>query len=140
MSETNQFVFELITPAGVMKQQTVASVILPSEVGIIQVLPKHRELISLAEPGEVVMQLPNGEKEVLVVAGGVVEVVDDRLRLLADTAVPLSELDLAAAEAQAQQLAKDLESQDSLDIASYEALQKQLAMEKVKITALKKWR
>lgn len=138
MSE-NKLQLKLVTPVDTIFEQDVDQVILPTEVGQITVLPNHTALVSILEPGELVVK--DGEKEFpLVIAGGVIEISDNHLVILADSAEEPGEIDLAAAEERAKELAAELEQQEQMDITTYTLLQKQLAQEQARLQVGKKWR
>lgn len=77
----------------------------------------------------------------LAVAGGVVEVSpDNTLTILADSAEHASEIDLAAAQKRAEELAKTIETETKLDIASYNLLLAELERERARMHVAEKWR
>jgi len=72
---------ELIKPSEMVLSKEVDSVVVPGEKGEMEILPQHRPLVSTVAPG--VMRLRQGSaEEGFVVWGGVVEVLDDRVRVV----------------------------------------------------------
>jgi len=57
----------------------------PSAEGRIGILPQHAALLTLLVPGELRIKL-GGEEEPLFVSGGFLEVFEDTVTILADTA------------------------------------------------------
>lgn len=103
------FTFELVTPERVVLRQQTDQITLPTTEGEITVLPHHIPLVTLAGSGE--LRLKTGSDETVVaVHGGVLEVHGNTIRLLADEAERVEELDEAAIEA-ARQRAEDLKKQ-----------------------------
>ena len=88
---------ELVTPERqVLSEDGVDVIIAPSVLGQIAVLPMHAPLIAELEPG--VMVLRRGEAdEVLAISGGFLEVLNDRVTVLADTSERSEEIDLERA-------------------------------------------
>lgn len=76
-------------------------VIAPAINGQISVLPRHAPLLATLEPGEMVVRLGD-YIEAMAVGGGFIEVLDDQVTVLADTAERAEEIDTARAEAARQ--------------------------------------
>ena len=86
---------ELITPDRVLFQGDIDSVSIPTPDGEITVLPHHIPLISIVKPGSILMRTGK-EEQFFSVSRGVVEVNGTSLRILADTAERVDELEEAA--------------------------------------------
>ena len=128
-----------VTPAKTLFEQSVDQVIIPTEMGQITVLPHHAPLVSILEPGELIVKSEDTEYPVAV-TGGVIEVFQNELVILADAAEQPSDIDIEAAEKRAEELAKELEEQEVMDITTYTMLQKQMAQEQARLQVGKKWR
>ena len=88
---------ELITGERVVLQESgVDMVIAPGSEGTLGILPNHAALISLLDAGELLIR-KGGSEESLVVFGGFIEVLDNRVIILADTAERAGEIDLERA-------------------------------------------
>lgn len=73
-------------------------VIVPAVTGQIGILPHHAPLLATLEPGELLVRA--GQRaESFALGGGFVEVRDDQVIVLADTAETAEEIDVARAEA-----------------------------------------
>ncbi len=77
---------EIITPDRHVFEGEVESATFPGSSGSFQVLRNHAPLISSLAKGEIVYQTASG-KSSLVVDGGVVEVLDNRITVLAEKVV-----------------------------------------------------
>jgi hypothetical protein len=64
----------------------VKQVVVPTDVGQITVLPNHTYLVSIIAPGELVVTDEAGKTFPVAVAGGVLEVFDNTVLVLADSA------------------------------------------------------
>lgn len=83
---------EIVTAERRVSQTEVDMVIAPATEGEIGILPKHAPLLTALNPG--VMVLKNeGQEEVLAVSGGFLQVANNRVLILADTAERGEELD-----------------------------------------------
>lgn len=82
--------FELVTLDGTKFAQEVYEVILPTPDGHIAVLPHHIPLVSLATPGVITIRHnqkdSDNKLEYFATNGGVIEVLDNVVRVLADAA------------------------------------------------------
>lgn len=84
---------EIVTPERLVIAETVDSVILPGTEGYLGVLPSHAPLLTRLNPGEIVYTV-NGREKILAVSGGFVEILRDRVCVLAETCERAEEIDL----------------------------------------------
>lgn len=124
----SSFTLKLITPSGVAFEGETSQVSLPTPEGQITVLANHEPVISLLSPGEIVMQ-KKGKNQYLATEGGVVEIANHLVKVMADTAESAESLDEAKIE-EARKAAetRKANAKDHVDFAAAEvALEKQLA-------------
>lgn len=82
-------------------------VVLPGESGELGIYPRHTPLITRIKPGTVEITPPGGgDKQLIFVAGGILEVQPKGITVLADTAIRGHDLDEAKAN-EAIQRAED---------------------------------
>jgi F-type H+-transporting ATPase subunit epsilon len=72
-------------------------VVLPGEVGELGILPQHAPLITRIRAGTVEIHKEDGDKELVFVKGGILEVQPHQVTVLADTAIRGHDLDEAKA-------------------------------------------
>jgi F-type H+-transporting ATPase subunit epsilon len=89
---------EFVTPERAIAHDDVDEVELPGQDGFLGVLPGHAPLLAALRTGEMWYRKGN-EKHFAFVAGGFVEVVPDRVSILAQVAERAEDIDLARAEA-----------------------------------------
>lgn len=75
---------EIITPDKQVFAGQARSATFPGTKGSFQVLDNHAPLVSTLERGEVVVDALEGGRRSYVVDGGVVEVLDNRVLVLAE--------------------------------------------------------
>ena len=91
------FKFELVTPERMALSEDVGQVVVPGVEGEFTVLPGHAPVISALRPGVIEVALPEaGGKTRIFVKGGFAEVDADHLTVLAERAIPVEALDVAA--------------------------------------------
>jgi F-type H+-transporting ATPase subunit epsilon len=108
----------IITPERIVfDEENIDSVTLPGVLGEMTILPQHAPIMTELRPGPVLFRRA-GEEVDLALSGGFMEVRDDTVIVLADTAERSDEIDLARAEEARQKAQEELqERQGSIDIA-----------------------
>ena len=114
-------------------------VVLPGEAGELGIYPRHTPLITRIKPGTVeITPAGGGEKQLIFVAGGILEVQPKVVTVLADTAIRGKDLDEAKAiDAMKRAQEAMAKSQDKQEIAT---LQGEFAMMAAQIAAIRKLR
>ena len=100
---------ELVTAEGRLLSREADFVIAPGVEGDLGVLPRHIPLLTPLRAGEVTVR-NEGNDEYLFVAGGFLEVLPDKVLILADAAERAEDIDEARAEEarrRAQQLLEE---------------------------------
>jgi F-type H+-transporting ATPase subunit epsilon len=100
---------ELVTAEGRLVSREADFVIAPGAEGDLGVLPRHIPLLTPLRAGEVTVR-NEGNDEYLFVAGGFLEVLPDKVLILADAAERAEDIDEARAEEarrRAQQLLEE---------------------------------
>ena len=100
--------FELVSPSRLLFSGSVASVTIPGTEGDMGILPGHAPVLSTLRPGVVTITRESSPTEKIFVRGGFAEVNPGGLTLLAETAIPLAELDAAALAQQVRNAEEDL--------------------------------
>jgi len=91
-----QLSVEIVTPEKRILSAKADEVIAPGGKGLFGVRPGHSPFLSLMEAGP--LELREGAaRQVYFVAGGFIEVTNDKVLVLADHAEPLKDIDMEAA-------------------------------------------
>lgn len=116
--------FELVTLSGTKFTSEVYEVTLPTPDGIIAVFKHHMPLVSIASPGIIKIRRKQGDPDDFMDAyatnGGIIEVIDNKVRVLADEADSSDEINEKEAEKahqEALELRRTAKDQVSLDKA-----------------------
>jgi F-type H+-transporting ATPase subunit epsilon len=138
MSKTMKF--EIVTPERMVLEEEITQITVPAKTGEITVLPGHVPLVTGIKPGVLDVRRTDGTVELISVSGGFIEVMKNKVVILADTAERAEEIDLARAEAARLRAEKTMKEEKQVDREQFTAMaaiiEKQLAREK----AAKKWR
>ena len=102
------FHFELVAPERLMFSGNVESVVLAGTEGEMTVLAQHAPVMTTLKPGVVTVEETAGKVRKLFVRGGFADVSASGLTILAETAIPLEELDAKRIDAQIKDAEEDL--------------------------------
>lgn len=105
MAETTAF--ELVSPERLLVSKDVEMVVVPGAEGYFGVLPRHAPMISTLMSGVIDIHHGGKVEEQIFIAGGFAEVTEERCTVLAEEAVAVGEIDLAATEAAITRLKDD---------------------------------
>ena len=88
---------EIVTAERVVYSDDVSVLVAPGVDGELGILPRHAPLLTVLKPGEIRV-VKDGEESYMAVSGGFMEVLGNRVTILADTAEHAGEIDLQRAE------------------------------------------
>jgi len=123
-----KFRFKVVAPDGLVLDKDVEFVLVRSEDGDLGILARHTPLLASLEIG-VVRYRENGKEHKIAVSGGFLEVADNKVTILANTAETAEQIDVPRAQAAKERAEKRLqERKPGTDIQRAEiALKKALA-------------
>ncbi len=140
MADTKIIKFEIVTPERTVLKEEILQVTVPTRQGEITVLANHIPLVASLQPGVIELVKNGGEKEVMSVSGGFIEVLKDKVVILADTAEMAEEIDVTRAEEahkRAQQIEKEMKDKDDVNFTD---LRTQIAKELARTRAVSRWK
>jgi F-type H+-transporting ATPase subunit epsilon len=113
---------DIVTAEQSVYSEEVDMIIAPGVQGQLGILPHHAPLMTMIEPGELIVKR-GGEELYMAVSGGFLEVRPDRVIVLADSAERAEEIDIARAEEAKKRAEKRLEEKyvPEVDAARAEA-------------------
>jgi F-type H+-transporting ATPase subunit epsilon len=124
---------EIVTPERLVFDETVDGVTLPGSEGELGALPHHAPLVSTLGVGELHIRA-GGNEEWFAIVGGFVQVLPDKVVVMAETADMASEIDLEKAAEARRDAERALESgyHEGADLSTARAaLQAALLRERV---------
>ena len=110
---------QIITAEREVFSGEVDALVAPGMEGQLGILPRHAPLMTILQPGELMVR-SSGEESYLALSGGYMEVLGNQVIILADAAEDVDEIDEARAQAameQAQQRIANRESDAGLEQA-----------------------
>lgn len=90
--------FEFIAQERMVYADDVSMVVAPGASGTLGILPKHAPLMTVIEPGEIIVKKEGEEDRYFAVGGGFMEVRPDKITLLARSGEAAEEIDLRRAQ------------------------------------------
>ncbi len=89
--------FDIVTAERIVYSDEVDVVVAPGMEGQLAILPNHAPLMTMLQPGELMVR-KDGEESFMFVSGGFLEMMPNKVTILADTAERADEIDAARAE------------------------------------------
>jgi len=115
---------EIVTPDAKVYSEEVDHVVVPTTSGKIDILPNHVPIIGKLIPGDLKVE-KNGTLDFLAVSSGFVEVYSNKVSILTDEALIVSETDDGTIEKAVKRAQKALAEgkKSNLDIAAIQKLE-----------------
>lgn len=129
---------EIISPDQTAYEGTADSISLPGADGEITILEHHMPLLTMLNPGSVLIR-HGAEEKLFAVSRGVAEIDGNHVRVLADTADRAEELELEAIE-KAKEAAEKLRSERRDDAEGFAAATAMLERELVRLQVARRHR
>lgn len=132
--------FEIVTPERTVLKQDILQISVPTTSGEITVLPDHIPLVSVLKTGVIELKLADNSLEIISVSGGFIEVMKDKIVILADSAERAAEIDeqkVEAARLRAEDAKKNAKFVDDVEFANISA---QIERDVARLHAVNKWR
>jgi F-type H+-transporting ATPase subunit epsilon len=107
------FAVEIITPENTVLKVQAVSISAPGVLGGFQVLYGHAPLLSTLGPGKVSVKEENGAAHVYATGGGFLEVRDNHVIAMLDSAERVEDIDVARARAARDRAAERLHTRDA---------------------------
>ncbi|MBN9599530.1 MAG: F0F1 ATP synthase subunit epsilon [Afipia sp.] len=105
------FHFDLVSPEKIAFSGEVEQVDIPGVEGDFGVMAGHSPLVASIRPG-IMTVTANGKHEKIIVLGGLAEISENGLTVLADTATSMAELDRAAFAARIDEMEEKLKDEE----------------------------
>jgi len=132
--------FEIVTPERIVLKEEIQQVTAPTRDGEITVLPGHIPLVATLLPGVIEIKKSDGTLEIMSVSGGFIEVLKDKVVILADTAERAEEIDVDRAREARERARKTKENAEKLDNVDFADVSARIAKELARTKAVKRWK
>ncbi len=144
----SSFLLQMVTPEQIIYQQMAQKLIVSTLEGEITILPQHTSLVAAIKPGEVhileASQSGNSKKErLMVISEGVVEVLDNKVRLLVQTADRVEELNrqkILEAKKLAEEMIEKARKKGDIDEKNFADLESTLQREIARLKVYDRYR
>ena len=134
----NNLKLEIVSAQESLYSGDMKFVVVPGEEGELGIYPNHTPLITRIKPGELKLKNLENQDEVVVVAGGILEVQPNLVTVLADSAIRAGDIDEERSR-EAKQNAESIikNNKEDIDLAKAHA---ELAFAIAELAAIKKLR
>lgn len=102
------FKFDLVSPERLLVSELVESVIIPGTEGEMTVMANHAPVMATVKPGVVTVKPVSGAEQRYVVFGGFADILPEGCTLLAESAVPVADINKADLASRIQDAKDDL--------------------------------
>lgn len=126
---------EIISPEKVLVSRQVDMAVLPGMEGDIAAMPEHAPMMLLLRGGVVALYEGETVTDRYFVGGGFADITPDRCTVLADRAVPVSDISIDNATAQLEALSEAWDKADKTDTTRLSVLQDQILAVRAEIEA-----
>lgn len=102
------FKARLLTPTGSLFEGDVTAAQVPGKKGLFEMLVDHAPIMSALEIGRVKIRKEDNSEEFYAIGGGFLELSHNNLTVLAESAEPVSEIDVERAQRARDEAAEQL--------------------------------
>ncbi len=105
----------IVSAEKIVLQEDVESILLPGMMGDFMVLPNHGDCISSLRPGFLEAETEKNEKKRLFISGGIIEVLNNNISVLVDSAIPEEEVNSSLLSEYIEELEQKLGSESFIN-------------------------
>ncbi|QGU00732.1 ATP synthase epsilon chain [Candidatus Syntrophocurvum alkaliphilum] len=108
----NTFMLEIVTPEQILYKDEIQLVVAPAVEGELGVMKNHAPLVAALNIGVVRFKDGNGNQQRVAISGGLIEVIDNSARILAETAEKGEDIDVVRAKSAKERAENRLSQRD----------------------------
>ncbi|MEA3398415.1 MAG: ATP synthase F1 subunit epsilon [Patescibacteria group bacterium] len=132
--------FEIVTPEKTVLKEEVLQISVPTKQGEITVLPNHIPLVAGLMPGVIELVKKDNARDIMSVSGGFIEILKNKVVILADTAERAEEINIEKAE-KAKRIAEEtMKDTRRFDAERFASINAQIAKELARTRAARRWK
>ena len=113
---TGKLYVMIVSPSGSVFRGEAERMRAPGVEGAFEVLTDHAPLLAAIELGPIYVTTPVGERIAFATSGGFVEVLNNKVTILAETAEPASNIDIERAQAAERRALDRIQQGGDVDI------------------------
>lgn len=115
MNMAGKLYVDIVSPGGSVFRGEADGIKAPGVQGSFEVLFNHAPMIAAFSIGPLELKQPSGERILFATSGGFLEVLNNTVTVLAETAEPATAIDVERARAAEERARRLLESGDGID-------------------------
>ncbi|MFW5888399.1 MAG: ATP synthase F1 subunit epsilon [Patescibacteria group bacterium] len=132
--------FEIVTPERQVLKEEITQVTLPTKQGEVTILPGHVPLVASLDAGVIEIAKKDGYHDIMSLSGGFVEVLKDKVVILADIAERAEEIDVEKAEEARKRAEEEKQNLRHSDKERYAYIVSKLSKELARTRAARRWK
>jgi len=132
--------FEIVTQEKTVIKEEILQVTVPTGDGEITVLANHIPLVSTIVPGVIQIKKKNEDIEIISISGGFIEVLRDKIVILADTAERAEEIDKERTEKARRKAEEIMKDTKRFDKERFTNINAKIAKELARDKAVRRWK
>jgi F-type H+-transporting ATPase subunit epsilon len=136
----NTIKFEIVTPEKIVLKEYIVRATIPTKSGEVTILPNHIPLVSILQAGLIEVEKADGSLDIIALTGGFLEVLSDKIVILADRARRAANLDEKEVEEALRKAEKAKLEAHHLDDVEFADISAKLEVELLKTKAISRWR
>ncbi len=105
----------IVSAEKIVLEEEVESILLPGMMGDFMVLPNHGDCISSLRPGFLEAEMEKNEKKRLFISGGIIEVLNNNVSVLVDSAIPEEEVNSSLLSEYIEEIEEKLDSESVIN-------------------------
>ena len=126
---------EIVSPDRLLLSKPVDMVVIPAAEGELGVLPLHSPMIVMLRGGTIRTYENEKVSSTLYVAGGFAEITPERCTVLANEAIPVSDVSRAEGERRLAEAEAEFNAADKMDMTALDAAQDRMQSARAMIEA-----
>jgi F-type H+-transporting ATPase subunit epsilon len=130
---------EIVTPEARVYEDTVDSVVLPTTLGEINILPGHIPIVTEIKAGEIIVS-KSGATQSLAISKGFAQWVGDKISVLAENAIHIDEIDESAVAGAKKRAENALATTEKMSDEEIDMLETQVAYARAQILLKQRWK
>jgi len=131
--DDKSFKLEIVTPRKVIFSGDVVSFTAPGVMGSFQVLTHHAPLLAMTGVGEAKLREPHGDEIRFATSGGFVDVKDNHVVMLAESAERSNEIDTSAAQADRERALKIIREHGTPEDIAQAKIDLEIAVNRIRV-------
>ena len=132
--------FKIVTPEQIVLEEEITQVSVPTKEGEITVLPDHIPLVASLKPGVIEITTADNKNNIIAISGGFIEVLKNKVVILADTAERAEDINIDRVQAAKKQAKITKQDTRHFDQERFANISAKISKELARSSAVQRWK